>query len=86
MGLKFWTGGLLSGADVVEVVVTAKMGLNPEASRGFVLLSDPELLAGALVAVTGVEAVEAEGWLIWLAGPNRPAPATGGVLLEALKT
>lgn len=44
MGLKFWTGGLLSGADVaaeeVVVVETEKMGLNPEASRGLVLLTD----------------------------------------------
>lgn len=89
MGLKFWSGGLLCGADVAEeAVVTAKMGLNPEASRGFVLLSDSALLAGAaaVVVVTGLEAVESEGVLFWLASPNRPAPATGVVLLEALKT
>lgn len=103
MGLKLWTGGLLSGADVdeEEVVVvaeTAKMGLNPEDSRGLVLLSDSDLLAGAgavgAAAVTVLEAVDAEGALLWPASPNRPAaPATGGVLpmpplllLEALKT
>lgn len=65
MGLKFWTGGLLSGVDVAEeVVVTAKMGLNPDARRGLVLL-DTELLAGAVaVAVTGLEAEEAVGVLI----------------------
>lgn len=87
MGLKFWTGGLLSGVDVAEeVVVTAKMGLNPEASRGLVLLTDSELLAGAVtVAVTGLEDEEAVGVLIWLASPNRPIPVTGGVL-EALET
>lgn len=38
IGLKPWSGGLLSGAVIVEgveaVVATAKMGLNPEASRG----------------------------------------------------
>lgn len=87
MGLKFWAGGLLSGADVAEevVVVTEKMGLNPEVSRGLVLLTDPELLAGA-VAVTGLEAEEAVGVLIWLDGPNTPVPATGGVLLDALES
>ncbi len=88
MGLKFWTGGLVSGVDVAEeVAVTAKMGLNPEASRGLVLLTDSELLAGAVTgAVTGLEDEEAVGVLIWLASPNRPAPVTGGVLLEALET
>lgn len=87
MGLKLWTEGLLSGIDVAEeeVVVTAKMGLNPEVSRGLVLLTGPELLAGA-VAVTRLEAEEAVGVLIWLASPNRLAPATGGVPLEALVT
>lgn len=66
MGLKFWTGGLLSEADVAEeVVATEKMGLNPEASRGLVLLADSELLAGAAaVVVTGLEAEEAAGVLI----------------------
>lgn len=83
MGLKSWTGGLLSGVDVAEeAVVMAKMGLNPEASTGFVLLTDLEVLAGAPGAVTGLEAVEAEGVLFWLASPNRPA--TGGVPLVAL--
>lgn len=51
MGLKFWAGGLLSVAEVaagVEVVVTEKIGLNPEASRGLVLPTDAELLAGAV--------------------------------------
>lgn len=66
MGLKFWTGSLLSDADVAdEVVVTEKMGLNPEASRGLALLTDSELLAGAVAAVvTGLEAEEAVGVLI----------------------
>lgn len=67
MGLKFWTVGLLSGAGVAAevVVVTEKMGLNPEASRGLVLLTDAELLAGAVtIAVTGFEAEEAAGVLI----------------------
>lgn len=95
MGVKFCTEGLLSVVDVTEqvavVVVTSKMGLNPEASRGFVLLIDPELLAGAAavavtVAVTGLEAVEAAGVLIWVGSPNRPAPTTGAVLLGALET
>lgn len=87
MGLKFGTEGLLSGVGVAEevVVVTAKMGLNPEASRGLVLLTDPELLAGA-VAVTGLEAEEAVEVLIWLTSPNRPDPAAGRVLLDALET
>lgn len=81
MGLKFWTGGLLSGVDVAEevVVVTVKMGLNPEASRGLALL------AGAVaVAVTVLDAEEA--LVIWLGSPNIPAPATGAVLLGALET
>lgn len=86
MGLKFWTEGLLSGVDVADevVVVTAKMGLNPEASRGLLLLTDPELLPGP-AAETGLEADEALGELILLASPKRPAPA-GGVLLGALDT
>lgn len=101
MGVKFCTEGLLSVVDVTEqvpvvaVVVTSKMGLNPEASREFVLLIDPELLAGAAagaaavavalaVAVTGLETEEAAGVLIWVGSPNRPVPATGAVLLEAL--
>ena len=64
MGLKFWTAGLLSGTgvEVEVVVVTEKMGLNPEASRGLVLLTDAKLLAGAVtIAVTGLEAEEAAG-------------------------
>lgn len=57
---------MLSDADVAdEVVVTEKMGLNPEASRGLALLTDSELLAGAVAAVvTGLEAEEAVGVLI----------------------
>lgn len=91
MDLKFWTGGLLlSAADVIDTVVvaTAKMGLNPEASKGLVLLADPEMLAETIVEVTGLEAEEAEGALIWPVSPNRPvaAAATGGVLLEPLET
>lgn len=87
MGLKVWTEGLLSGADMAEeeeVVLTEKMGLNPEASRGLVLLSDSELLTGAVVAVTGLDAEKAVGVLIWLVRPNRPA--TDGVLLGGLET
>lgn len=66
MGLKSGTGGLFSGAVVAEeVVVTEKMGLNPEASRGLVLLTDAELLAGAVArAATGLEAEEAAGVVI----------------------
>lgn len=57
MGLKVWTG-LLSGAEVAEgVVVTAKMGLNPEASKGLLLLTDGELLLAGAAVVTGLEAV-----------------------------
>lgn len=67
MGLKFWTGGLLSVADggAGVVVVREKMGLNPEASRGLVLLIGAELLAGIVaVAVIELEAEEAVGVLI----------------------
>lgn len=64
MGLKFWTGGLLSEADVAEVVVavavTAKMGLKPEAISGLVLLTDAELLAGAAVTAVELDVKEAE--------------------------
>lgn len=77
---------MLSGVDVAEAVVMAKMGLNPEAKRGFVLPTASELLAGEVVAVTVLETVEAEGVPIWLARPNRPVPGTGGVLLEDLET
>lgn len=66
------------------VAATAKMGLNPETSRGLVLLTDAELLAAAAVAVTGLEAAVAEGLLNWVARPNRPA--AGGMLLEGLET
>lgn len=63
MGLKLGTGGLLPEDVAGEgVAVTAKMGLKPDASRGLVVLTDAELLAGAAVAVT--EAAEAEGVLI----------------------
>lgn len=62
MGLKFWTGGLLSEADVAEVVVavTAKMGLKPEAISGLALLTDAELLAGAAVTAVELDVEEAE--------------------------
>lgn len=62
MGLKFWTGGLLSEADVAEVAVavTAKMGLKPEAISGLVLLTDAELLAGAAVTAVELDVEEAE--------------------------
>lgn len=87
MGLKVWTGGLLSGTDVAGVVVTEKMGLNPEAGRGFVLVTDSELLAGAVVAVPRLEdVVGAERGLFWLVSPKRAAPVTGGVLLEDFMT
>lgn len=87
MGLKSWTGGLLSVAVVaaVEVVVTAKMGLKPEESRGLLLVTGPELLTGA-AAVMGFDAEEAAAVLTWLASPKRPAPAAGVALLEALET
>ena len=87
--LKFWREGLLSGVDVAGevVVVTAKMGLNPEANRGLVLPADPELLDGVVVvAVARLEAEEAVEVPIWLGTPNRLAPATGGVLFGALET
>lgn len=86
MGLKFWTAGLLSRGGTAEedVVVTEKMGLNPEASRGLVLLSDSELLAGAVVAVIGLDAEKAVGVLVWLVRPNRPA--ADAVLLGGLET
>lgn len=52
MGLKLWTEGLLSGVEVVEEVVgvTAKMGLNPAASRGLLLLT-----GAAAATVLGAE-------------------------------
>lgn len=87
MGLKFWTGGLLSEADVAEVVVvavTAKMGLKPEAISGLVLLTDAELLAGAAVTAVELDVEEAEEAPTWLATPNRLA--IGGVLLAAWET
>jgi len=42
IGLKFWTGGPLCEDGVAEdvVVVAGKMGLNPAASSGLVLLTD----------------------------------------------
>lgn len=87
MGLKFCTGGLLSEAVVAAgVALTAKMGLKPDASRGLVVLTDAELLAGAAVAVAGLEAAEEEGVLVWLVNPNRLGPATAGLLLGALDT
>lgn len=78
MGLKFWTAGLLSeggAAEEEEVeVVTEKMGLNPEDSRGLavlvilVLMGALELLIGAAAAadaaVTGLDAVKAVGVLV----------------------
>lgn len=88
MGLKFWTEGLLSevGVEEVVVMVTAKMGLNPETSSGLLLQTEPEVLAGGAADVTELE--EAAGVLIWLASPNRAGPAAGAaeVLLEALET
>lgn len=98
MGLKFWTAGLLSEGGTAEeeleegvvVVVTEKMGLNPEASRGLVvlvllvLMGVSELLDGAAAAVTGLDAVKAERVLAWLVRPNRPA--ADRVLLGGLVT
>lgn len=88
MGLKFWTEGLLSevGVEEVVVMVTAKMGLNPEASSGLLLQTEPEVLAGGVADVTELE--EAAGALIWLASPNREGPAAGAaeLLLEVLET
>lgn len=90
MGLKLWTGGLLSGVDAaagVGVVVTEKMGLNPEASRGLVLLSEAKLLAGeGAAAETRLEAEEAAAMLIRLLSPNRVGPATAATLTEGLET
>lgn len=90
MGLKFWTAGLFSGPDVAEeeeeeVAVTAKMGLNPDASRGLELPADAELLVGA-AAGTVFEAEEAAAAVLsWPVSPNRLAAATTGVLLEVLE-
>lgn len=93
MGLKVWTAGLVSGADVAEVVevvvVPAKMGLSPEVSRGLVLLASVELLAGAVTAaVMGLEAGEAAAVPIWVDRPNRLAAAVvaAGATLGALET
>lgn len=84
-GLNFWTGALLPEADVAEdVVVTEKMGLNPEPSSGLVLLTDTEMLTGAAVTTADLELKEVEGALTWLATPNRLA--TGGVRLVAWET
>lgn len=64
MGLKFWREDLFSNDGAAgEVVAAGKMGLNPAASRGLVVLTDSELLAGGAADVTEVEAVEAEGTL-----------------------
>lgn len=85
MGLKFCRGGLLSEAVVAAgVAVTEKMGLKPDASRGLVVLTDAELLAGAAGAETGLEAAEEDGVLVWLLNPNRVGPATGALLLLLL--
>lgn len=71
---------------VAEVVVTAKMGLNPDVSRGLVLLTDSELLDGAVVPVTVFKEVVAM-LVLWLGSPNRPDPVTAVVLLlEVLET
>lgn len=89
MGLKVGTAGLLSCVGVSEEVVAAteKIGLNPDVSRGLVLLLDSELLAGAAAAavVRGFEAGIEVDVLVWLVGPNR-LPVKGGVLLGAFDT
>lgn len=82
MGLKLWTECLLSGVEVVEEVVgvTAKMGLNPAASRGLLLLT-----GAAAATVLGAE--EALGVPACIPAPNRPAaPAAAGVLLVVVET
>lgn len=91
MGLKVGTAGLLSCVGVSEevVVATEKIGLNPDVSRGLVLLLDSELLTGAAAAaatvVRGFEAGIEVDVLVWLVGPNR-LPVKGGVLLGAFDT
>lgn len=77
---------MLSATVVAEVVVTAKMGLKPDASRGLVLLTDSELLDGAVVPVIVFKEVVAM-LVLWLGSPNRPDPITEVVLLlEVLET
>lgn len=76
MGLKLGAAAALSdvgGAEDEEVVLTEKMGLKPEASRGLVLL----LL---LVAMTGFEAEEAA---VAVAGALTCVPRTNGVTVLA---
>lgn len=71
MGLKVGAAGVLSEAEVVEeaeVVLTEKMGLKPEESRGLELL-----LLEAAVA-TGVEDEDAAAVVI----PNRLPPVAAG--------
>lgn len=66
--------------------MTAKIGLNPDASRGLGLVSDSELLDGAGAPVTVFKEEEA-ALVLWPGGPNRPDPVTDGVTLpDVLET
>lgn len=84
MGLNVWTGGLISGVDIVDEVavgVTAKMGLNPEANRGL-LLTEEELLFVKATAETGLE--EEEAWvLVWPINPKSPDFPAVRLVLDA---
>lgn len=83
MGLNVCTEGLTSGADVVGGVAvggTAKMGLNPEANRGLLLVAAAEetLLVEA-TAETGLE--KDAGVVLWPISPKGPeVPGARGVL------
>lgn len=86
MGLNVWTEGLISGVDIGEDVaagVTAKMGLNPEASRGL-LLTEAELLLVEATAETGLE--EDVGVLLWPINPKGPELPAVRVVLGATET
>lgn len=86
MGLNVWTEGLISGVDIVEDVaarVTAKMGLNPEASRGLLLTeAEPPLVEAT--AETGVE--EDVGAVLWPINPKGPEFPAARVVLDATET
>lgn len=86
MGLNVWTDGLTSGVDIGEddvTGVTAKMGLNPEASRGLLLSgAEPPLLEAT--AETGLE--EGAGVVRWAASPKGPEFPAAGAPLDATDT